>query len=213
MSARLPQKRWSPAGRHPNWWFAERVLAGVLPGSRGFMPSDITGLSPDSWEPFDIERRDSSVIEQALLRYCDGVLSGPLVVVTDASWAAHVGPFFVSTEDLPTLVADHADRYDELFVSTDLVLVAPAVGRVVVVHHNGLIATLHGRVVDPLSDGRNSDSIILTLTPAEARELVRAIYLLGEHIAAGAPIPDLGDEFNEAVGAVYKRLLLATGGY
>ena len=59
----------------------------------------------------------------------------------------------------------------------------------------------------------NSDPITLTLTPIEARELARAIYLLGEHLAAGASVPDLGSEFNEAVGAVYQRLLQATGGH
>lgn len=57
----------------------------------------------------------------------------------------------------------------------------------------------------------NVDPVVLTLTQAEAQELARAIYVLGEHMAASAPIPDMGSEFNEAVGAVYKRLLLALG--
>jgi hypothetical protein len=55
----------------------------------------------------------------------------------------------------------------------------------------------------------DGESIVLTLTQVEARELARAIYVLGEHMAAGAPIPGMGSEFNEAVGAVYERLLLA----
>jgi hypothetical protein len=133
------------ADRHPNWGLAERVLAEVLPGSRGFGPDGIAGLSPDCWEPFQVDDRDPSEVDDALLRYCDGVLSGDLVVVTDASYAARVGPFFISTDHLPALVANHSRLFDFTFVSTDLVIMAPSLGRVVVVHHNGLITTLHGR--------------------------------------------------------------------
>lgn len=58
-----------------------------------------------------------------------------------------------------------------------------------------------------------SDSVItLKLSRFEAEQLARAIYVLGENIAAGDPIPPMEGEFNEAVGGVYKRLLRELAG-
>jgi hypothetical protein len=53
--------------------------------------------------------------------------------------------------------------------------------------------------------------IVLEMSHGEAEALARAIYLIGEHIAAGAPIPSNDQELNEHVGAIYRRLLAAIG--
>ncbi|MGW0661013.1 hypothetical protein [Streptodolium elevatio] len=43
------------ARNHPNWWPAEKVLSEVLPGSTGLEPDGFSGLSPESWIPFEID--------------------------------------------------------------------------------------------------------------------------------------------------------------
>jgi hypothetical protein len=53
------------------------------------------------------------------------------------------------------------------------------------------------------------EKIILEMTSDEAEALAYAIYLIGEHISAGAPIPTDDYTFNARVGAVYGRLKAA----
>jgi len=55
----------------------------------------------------------------------------------------------------------------------------------------------------------SSDSFSFSLSRVEAKQLALAIYVLGEHIAAGEPIPSMGHDFDEIVGGVYKRLKIA----
>ena len=57
----------------------------------------------------------------------------------------------------------------------------------------------------------DNELITLKLGRMEAEQLVRAIYVLGENIAAGDPIPPMEGDFNEIVGAVYRRLLKELG--
>lgn len=137
---------------HPNWSLAIRLLARVLPGSKGYDPDEIAGLGPTSWEPFDLDDREPSAVEAELQRYCLGLLSGVLVVVTAASYSKPAGPFFLAATDLSDFIADHVALFDDVFVSNDVVIVAPAGGTVVVVHHSGYIASLRGRVVRSLDD-------------------------------------------------------------
>jgi hypothetical protein len=39
-----------------------------------------------------------------------------------------------------------------------------------------------------------------------AKAIADAIYMLGEHISAGVPIPDVDNEFNELLGGFYRDL-------
>lgn len=132
---------------HPNWKYATKILASVLPGSSSFDPEDIPGLYPGGWDLFDVEGRDPEVISSALLAKVQSSMSGPLIVVTFASYLTIMGPFFVNTDDLADLIAELPELTDEPFVSGDVIIVAPDVGLVTVVHHNGLIATLSGNKI------------------------------------------------------------------
>src|SRR6266487_6999063 len=130
--------------RHPNWRFAEQLLSDVIPGSSGFDPESIPGLTSDSWEGFLIDGRDPSLVTRALLDYCAPIVSGALVIVTFQSFRPHVGPFFVHAGQLQEFVSEYVGIYDDVPVAGDVIVVAPEAGVVVVVHHNGLIATLRG---------------------------------------------------------------------
>lgn len=130
--------------RHPNWPLAERLLSTVIPGAAGFDPELIPGLTPDSWEPFVIDDRDPSLVTSQLLEYCAPIVSGPLVIATFRSFRPDVGPFFLHADRLGEFVSEYVEIYDDVPVAGDVIVVAPAIGVVVVVHHNGLIATLRG---------------------------------------------------------------------
>jgi hypothetical protein len=130
--------------RHPNWRIAERLLADVIPGSTALDPDHIPGLTPDSWAEFVIDGRDPAAVTRELLEYCAPVVSGPLTIATLRSFRPDVGPFFVDADSLSEFVADYAEVYDDVPVAGDVVVVSPETAAVVVVHHNGLIATLHG---------------------------------------------------------------------
>jgi hypothetical protein len=133
--------------RHPNWLLAERLLQAVRPGSTTFLPDGIAGLSSRSWSPFPFEDWSPPHVRDALLGRCRPLMPGNLVVVTDASFGAATGPFFVHSDDLPGLIDEHPDRCGSPFLDIDLVIVSPLQGAVLVVHHNGLIATVPGQVV------------------------------------------------------------------
>lgn len=129
---------------HPNWRLAESVLSQVIPGATGFDPDQIPGLSPEAWNEFDLEDREPAQVTRALLEYCQPVVAGVLIVVTFDSFRNNVGPFFVSVDHFPEFALSYPDVFDDVLVGGDVVIVSPSTGHVVVVHHNGLIATLSG---------------------------------------------------------------------
>ncbi|WP_163567354.1 hypothetical protein [Fodinicola feengrottensis] len=51
------------------------------------------------------------------------------------------------------------------------------------------------------------EQILLALSVDDARNLMDAIHLLGEHVAAGAPIPELDEDFDRSVGGIYQHLI------
>jgi hypothetical protein len=130
--------------RHPNWPLAEWLLRQVVPGATALDPDGIPGLAPDSWTEFVIDGRDPSLVTGELVEYCAGVVSGPLVIATLRSFRPDVGPFFVRADRLAEFAADYLAAYDDVPVAGDTVIVSPETAAVVVVHHNGLIATLRG---------------------------------------------------------------------
>jgi hypothetical protein len=130
--------------RHPNWYLAEEVLSQVIPGARGYDPELIPGLTPKSWDDFDIDGRDPAIVAEDLVRYCTPIVSGTLIIVTLQSFRSEAGPFFVNAKRLRVFVSAFMDAYDDVPVAGDTIVVSAATGVVVVVHHNGLIATLRG---------------------------------------------------------------------
>ncbi|WP_187413205.1 hypothetical protein [Streptomyces sp. WAC01526] len=50
------------------------------------------------------------------------------------------------------------------------------------------------------------DGIVLRLDRASADDLHDVLWLVGEHIAAGVPIPELPSEANERLGRVISSL-------
>jgi hypothetical protein len=129
---------------HPNWKTARFALAHLLPGSTGFDPDDISGLAPESWKSFDVEGRNPAAAAEALALHCQPVAVGLLIVVTIESYRQNVGPFFVWSDYFGDFVRSYPSTFDDALVGGDIVVLSPATGYVVVVHHNGLIATLKG---------------------------------------------------------------------
>jgi hypothetical protein len=56
------------------------------------------------------------------------------------------------------------------------------------------------------------DPIELRLDPATAKDLRTALYDLGEHQAAGRPIPHMDTETSERLGAFLRDLDIRVGG-
>jgi hypothetical protein len=83
-------------------------------------------------------------VTRQLLEYCAPIVSGPLVIATFLSFRPHVGPFFAHTDWPKEFFLEYVDVDDDVPVAGDVILVSPEGDVVVVVHHNGLIATLHG---------------------------------------------------------------------
>ncbi|MFJ3247894.1 hypothetical protein [Streptomyces sp. NPDC086782] len=51
-----------------------------------------------------------------------------------------------------------------------------------------------------------TDDIVLRLDRASAEDLYEVLWLFGEHIAAGAPIPEPPTEANERLSRVFRFL-------
>ncbi|MER6060627.1 hypothetical protein ABT167_05345 [Streptomyces sp. NPDC001792] len=51
-----------------------------------------------------------------------------------------------------------------------------------------------------------TDDIVLRLDRASAEDLYEVLWLFGEHIAAGAPIPEPPAVVNERLGRVFRFL-------
>ncbi|MFI0349967.1 hypothetical protein ACH34Q_05810 [Actinomadura sp. 9N407] len=120
------------------------MLSRVIPGATGFDPDKIPGLGVGRWESFEIDDRHPGDVTIAFLEYCLPRVAGPLVIVNDESYAAGTGPFFVAGEDLAEFAATYTETIGSSLVNGDTIVVSPVPGRVIVVHHNGLIDMLQG---------------------------------------------------------------------
>ncbi|HEU5027996.1 MAG TPA: hypothetical protein VFV01_23945 [Spirillospora sp.] len=132
--------------RHPNWTLATAVLSRVIPGTTGFSPDQIPGLSVNRWRSFPIDDRDPDEVTAAFLEYCRPHVTGLLIIVTDGSSSTGAGPFFVADEHLDEFAATYPDLIGEPLVAGDTVVVSPTTGRVIVVQHDGRIDMLQGTV-------------------------------------------------------------------
>jgi hypothetical protein len=122
------------------------VIALVLPGSTGYLPDQIVGLRPECWEPFDLAAGDDEALGADLIGRFGHLLGSRLTVITDASWRPAVGPLTTTAEHLLSVIEGHVDRFGEAFFGGDVVIVSSDTGIVLVVHHNGLIQAVRGRV-------------------------------------------------------------------
>jgi hypothetical protein len=129
---------------HPNWALATTLLTRVVPGATGFTPDQVPGLSVDRWERFQIDDRDPDDVTAAFLEYCLARVTGPLIIVTDGSFATGAGPFFVADEHLVEFATTYREVIGEPLVAGDTIVVSPSTGRVIVVQHDGWIDTLQG---------------------------------------------------------------------
>nr|MDT0518176.1 hypothetical protein [Streptomyces sp. DSM 41633] len=139
-------KTMTTAPRHVNWDFAERVLDAVLPGSTAYNPDRMTGIPLDDWRPFDLTERDADAIEDDFLSYCDD-LEGPLIVVNSTSFYPDQGPYFVEASNLRDFVKAFDTRVRDYFMWTDVLVVSPATGFVIVVQDDGCIVKVRGNAV------------------------------------------------------------------
>ncbi|MBG0562574.1 hypothetical protein [Actinoplanes aureus] len=134
---------------HPNWDFAIKLLASIVPGSTGYSPDGIRGHSEEDWSPFDVEHRDMDEVEDELLGYCSDLV-GPLVVVNDTSYASYSyrrGPYFVDSSELRDFVKDFGSRVGSYMMDGHVIIVSPVTGIVVMVQDDGFIAKIQGRPV------------------------------------------------------------------
>lgn len=133
-----------PSLGHPNWALARTLLDKAFPGSIGFDPDDIASLGPDAWTPVVPADGSDSEIATWLWSTFPPVRSGLIVVVTFASYFRGIGPFFVDDAGLRALAQSHAERYADPFFSGDVAILDADHGRLLVVHHDGLVAQLDG---------------------------------------------------------------------
>ena len=89
-----------------------------------------------------MDNLDAVEVTRAILAYCRPLVRGTLTIVTDDSWRTDVGPLEGSATDLPSFAASYPEVYDSAFISGDTIVLSPATGRVIVVHHDELITTL-----------------------------------------------------------------------
>ncbi|MFJ7773545.1 hypothetical protein [Streptomyces yangpuensis] len=136
----------TPAVRHVNWDFAEWALDAVLPGSTAYNPDKMTGIPLEDWKPFDLTERDADDIEDDFLSYCDD-LEGPLIVVNSTSFYPDQGPYFVEASNLRDFVKAFDTRVRDYFMWTDVLVVSPVTGFVVVVQDDGYIVKVRGNAI------------------------------------------------------------------
>jgi hypothetical protein len=74
--------------------------------------------------------------------------SGPLLVVTEASFVSRGAAFLLEANELRLFVSEHLARYDECFFNGDVIIVECRGHRIWLFHHEGEYAMLSGlRVV------------------------------------------------------------------
>lgn len=136
--------------RHPNWELAEQILHRVLPGSTGFDPECIAGLSSKDWQDFEIDDREPFALLEDLLSYCDGRIAGTLILVTMGSYLTSAGPFFVQADRLREFVDKYSGYVDDSLISGDVIILSARTGIAIIVHHHhsGKIATVFGEAAD-----------------------------------------------------------------
>ncbi|ARF81329.1 hypothetical protein HS99_0013625 [Kitasatospora aureofaciens] len=105
----------------------------------------------DGWAPFDIEERDSDVIEDDFLSYCDD-LEGPLIVVNSTSFDEDQGPFFVEASRLVDFVKAFPTRVRDYFMYASVIVVSPVTGFVIVVQDDGYIVKVRGNAIMVMQD-------------------------------------------------------------
>ena len=125
--------------RHLNWAEGFRALRAVLPAAEGFAPDELPPLSPDGWSPLAISGRSDVEVARDLWTLVAKPASGPLVVVTFASFAQQLGPFFVQAESLDELIDAHPESTGDSFFSGDVLIVSEGEKSVIVVHHEELV--------------------------------------------------------------------------
>jgi len=115
-----------------------RVLSEATPDAIVDLIGDVNWLRCDEWESLgDLElARTTGLLDIAL--------SGPLLLITEASFAPDRGGFIVPASRLANFVAEHLKEYGECFFNGD-VIVAELQGRKVwLFHHEGLHALAIG---------------------------------------------------------------------
>ena len=73
--------------------------------------------------------------------------SGPLLVVTEASFGSGRGAFMVEARELGLLVEQHLVRHGECFFNGDVIIVECKGSQIWLFHHEGQYATLSGSSV------------------------------------------------------------------
>lgn len=132
--------------RHANWDFAERILAAVLPGSTAYNHDNIHGIPIGGWQPFDVECRDMSEVEDDFLSRCSE-LYGPLIIINDTSFDPDQGPYFLDASGLPDFVRNFGDRVRDYFMIPSIFVVSLVAGRVLIIQDDGYFVAIQGQPV------------------------------------------------------------------
>jgi hypothetical protein len=130
--------------RHANWDLAEHLLEVMFPGSVSLTIDGLARTPHEIWHPFDIEEREDGEVLSDLLSHCSH-LTGPIIVVNDASYKLEYGPHFVDSGRLRAFAESFADKFGSAFVSGSMIFAAPATGDIVAVDDENLIAHIKGR--------------------------------------------------------------------
>lgn len=140
--------------RHPNWELAERLLGAVVPGAKEFRPDSILAAGQPDGVTFPIYEPDPPAVTEELIAACAGRLAGQLVVVTGESHGG-LGPFFVDADRFDEFARGYPDEVDAALVSGDTIIVSPATGTVIVVHHSEFLFVVEGNVASWPEDPRD----------------------------------------------------------
>lgn len=130
------------SSRHPNWELAVSSLTSIIGHACDFEIEEIPGLSPDSWQPCELDAPSDS---QRWDQLCDVVGFRPqasLIIVPITSFAGH-GPFFTSTEQLDSFFDNHIEAAGDCVLSSgDLFVLALEQKRLILYHHSELATVL-----------------------------------------------------------------------